>query len=124
MANFSDLVGVVLSEVRNIGNEEIIFAATDGREWRMWHDQDCCESVFVEDVSGDLADLIGAPILVAEERESDEAPAGSSPCDGSNTWTFYALRTIKGTVDIRWHGYSNGYYSESVSFAKTEPTHD
>ena len=71
------------------------------------------------DVIGDLGDLIGTPIVMAEEAISENKnPEGIEvPKDqDSFTWTFYKFATIKGYVTIRWYGESNGYYSESVSF--------
>jgi hypothetical protein len=83
----------------------------------MAHSQDCCESVSIEDIAGDLKDLIGSPILFAEEstNSDDPAPEGRYQDDGS-LWTFYRLGTIKGTVVIRWYGSSNGYYGVGVNF--------
>lgn len=76
----------------------------------MWHEQDCCEDVRIEDICGDLDDLTGAPILRADERTSSGETDG-----GSHTWTFYEFATVKGSVTIRWLGESNGYYSERLS---------
>jgi hypothetical protein len=72
------------------------------------------------DIVGDLQDLIGTPLLMAEEvtNESDVNPEGVEVPEyqESFTWTFYKLATIKGYVTISWYGQSNGYYNESVSF--------
>lgn len=91
----------------------IIFITDDNKEYEMFHDQDCCEQVYIEDICGDLNDLVGTPILTAEERTSRENPKRKD--EDSFMWTFYELATIKGSVTIRWYGSSNGYYSERAN---------
>lgn len=121
---FEQLKGKTLTEIIGCenGSDRVTFRCDDGSEFVMYHFQDCCESVDIDDVIGDVNDLIGNPILIAEERISDTNPDGvNKEYQDSFTWTFYELATIKGSVTIRWYGESNGYYSESVDFAKTKP---
>jgi hypothetical protein len=112
---FEDLKGRIIKaiEVERQSDDYIKFAMDNGDLFIMHHQQDCCESVSIEDICGDLEDLIDTPILVAEERTQDLEDAY-----GDSMWTFYELRTIKGSVTIRWHGSSNGYYSIGVGFDK------
>ena len=118
----TELVGKTMTAVNQIGDEQIVFTAVGGQQYRLFHGQCCCESVTIEDVVGDLADLVGAPILMAEEATSDENPDGvETDIWGTCTWTFYKFATRKGSVTIRWYGESNGYYSESVDFEEVSP---
>lgn len=115
---FEHLRGKILRMVAvNDDNTEISFIDEEGSLYKLRHHQDCCESVYIESIVGDLDDLLDTPILRAEEAESHDAPAAEGGgTEESYTWTFYKLATIKGYVDIRFYGSSNGYYSESVSF--------
>lgn len=116
--DISELVGKTLSDVK-VGETEILFETTDGERFKMYHEQDCCEGVSVEDIVGDVKSLIGNPILVAEERTNHNDPKKDGDyADDSCTWTFYEIATVKGAVTIRWYGSSNGHYSESVSIAR------
>lgn len=110
-ANVSELFGQVLTQIEQIDNEELIFHTEGGKVYTMYHQQDCCESVRIEEIIGDLLDLVGSPILQAEESSEDGANDW-----GTSTWTFYKFATVKGYVTIRWVGESNGYYSERVDF--------
>lgn len=121
----SELLGKRLSSLMRDGNDELLFFCDDGSYYRMYHEQSCCESVTIEDICGDLQDLVGTPILQAEEVVSREDPEGAEIGEEreSFTWTFYKFATIKGSVTIRWYGESNGYYSERVDFEKVANEH-
>lgn len=112
--SIDDLVGKTIASVVE-ERERLILRMEMGGTYVFYHQQDCCEDVWIEEIVGDLQDLVGAPILSAYEESKR---TGSGVCD-SETWTFYRFTTIKGTVVVRWCGQSNGYYSESVDLLYT-----
>ena len=112
-AKMADMVGKVFTSVRNENTELVFENATE--RFVFFHQQDCCEHVSIEDVCGELQDLVGEPLLMAEEVEG-QTPVDFDEADHESvTWTFYKFATRKGYVDVRWLGESNGYYSEGVS---------
>ena len=94
-------VGCVL-----VSDDEVIFKINAMESYKLYHIPDCCEYVRVEDICGDVIDLVGSRILVAEEvnHRNCHTPDGCSLSedDESFTWTFYKLDTAKGGITIRW----------------------
>ena len=74
----------------------------------MIHHQDCCETVYLADVVGSFEDLIGYPLLEVSETIVNNEIGESS------TASYYNFRAVKASVQLRWVGESNGYYSETV----------
>ena len=139
--DFSELKGRTITDIRGLksGSEHIEFDTVDGegkyKGYGLTYYQDCCASCSVEEIHGDVEDLLNSPILLAEEVSSTEptdemkAARAKEKADAeakdeyysdyqyeSETWSFYKLATIKGSVTIRWYGSSNGYYSETATF--------
>lgn len=133
---FEDLKGRTLTTVVQ-EDKKVIFGDSEGSVFVLSHDQRCCEHVYIESVVGDFPDLLCHPILLAEEvtnRRIGDVPQSALRedyvCDDDMnesvvmrkpdsytwtwTWTFFKLATVKGYVDIRFFGSSNGYYSESA----------
>ncbi len=115
---FEGLIGKTFVTVTAIKehDHELRFVDRFGQGFRFYHSQDCCESVEIADVIGDLADLEMSPIVEAEEISHEGQADPPNAESGCFTWTFYRFSTAKGTVTVRWLGESNGYYSESVDF--------
>jgi hypothetical protein len=94
-------------------SEELFLQFANGDHYKMYHRQDCCEYVWLEDIVGSLENLYGLPIMQAFETSNQEYTDY-----GSETWTFYTLGTFYDSVTLRWCGQSNGYYSEEVCIEK------
>lgn len=96
-------------------DEEIFQILTDDCVYAFYHEQDCCESVWLTQVDGISDKLIGSCIVMAEvvtdEKDTEH---------GHITWTFYKIGTNKGIIDFRWQGESDGGYSETVNLVKIE----
>ena len=117
------LVGQTLRSAEKRDDERwgdiLALTTQDGYLVELYHEQDCCESVDIEDIAGDLDDLVGAQLVLCEESTSWKTDPAPEHPDNSWTWSFYKFATNKGHVTVRWLGESNGYYSETVNVRVT-----
>ncbi len=116
IATMAELLGHTMDDVEADGDTMVFLSGEQA--WVFFHEDDCCESVGIEDIVGDVADLVGSPILRSEEADSSDAPEPQGA--DSYTWTYYKFATVKGDVDVRWLGTSNGYYSEAVTMSQAK----
>lgn len=114
----AEMLGKTLVSVAGLenGSDCILFVAESGEKWQMMHQRECCEVVEIADFTDDPADLIGAPLLMAEMVSNDDDP--DVEIVDSHTWTFVKFATVKGYVTVRWLGISNGYYSEEPTLIR------
>ena len=119
MKMFELVIGKTIVEVVGLKKQEesVTLKLDDKSEFEFYHEQDCCENVWLEDFEFSGKSIVGAKILdvilVSEKRDDTEW--------GTMTWTFYKIQTDKGELFMRWCGESNGYYSEDVDIKYTSP---
>lgn len=111
--DIKDMVGKRITGIYY--DEEYFQIRTDDCVYAFYHEQDCCESVYLTQVDGISDKIIGSRIVIAEEVVD-----GKDTEDGHITWSFYKIGTNKGMIDFRWQGESDGGYSEIVNLVKIE----
>lgn len=121
-----EMVGQTIVEINGMkeGSERVTLISKEGNKLVLWYEHDCCASCDIAQVDGDPLDLLGLPLLMAEEvtgesvGQNEDLNADGEPhgeWHDSHTWTFYKFATVAGYVTLRWYGSSNGYYSETTS---------
>ena len=102
-------------------SDEYFQILTDDCIYIFYHEQDCCESVWLTQVDGISDKIIGTRIVIAEVviKTGEDGIIDTYDYD-SITWSFYKIGTNKGMIYFRWQVESNGYYSESVDLIKIE----
>lgn len=93
-----------------IGSQEVVVYFESGEILRFYHEQDCCETVELVDIDC-MFDIHDTAIKAYELEIATEHQMSGG---GDLQWTFYFLRTSRGTLWMRWYGSSNGYYSTAV----------
>lgn len=108
MEDLLNQVPIEITKTEYDGNDCIYIKTLSDREFHLVHSQDCCESVNLESIDGDIQRLLNSPIITSYESYEN----GNS--GESSTWSFYHIGTNLDTVVIRFYGESNGYYSETA----------
>ena len=107
--SIDQIKGMTITAVIYKESNESLLIHLNTHVLEMIHHRDCCETVYLADVVGAFEDLIGYPLLEVSESIVDIATA-----DMSSTTSYYNFRTVKASVQLRWLGESNGFYSETI----------
>ena len=111
IVNISELVGQFFSNVCIVETDDgdkLIFEKSNGDTYSFYPNRECCESITLKEIVGNLSNLENSPILIVEENWYDT---------DVYSWSFYKFKfvTQKGHVDISWYPESNGCYPTGVT---------
>lgn len=113
-----DLVGHTIQEVEGLTEHAYqVSIHCDTASFMLEHQQECCENVRLVDfeLQGTLKGEVLKATCVSNDQDHEQE-------FDSATWTFYNITTATGSLNMRWLGESNGYYSEAVNIEKRPPS--
>ena len=94
--DISHIIGETLYDIRiSKDNTEIAFYGESGQNFGMYHSQDCCEYVYIEDITGELSDLENTPILLAQETSNTNNPKTDEDEYTDESWTWISPACLR-----------------------------
>jgi hypothetical protein len=94
---------------------DVVFVNDKGEAYRMYHEQDCCECVIVNEIHA------GVEITDCEEfifRSESEWGDSATHSFFKLIWHVEKPWKRRCEITIHWLGTSNGYYGEGVSLVE------
>lgn len=77
----------------------------------LYHARNCCESVYLSEGEDELSSLVGETLI-----SYDHIHGGNESSEFfEKEWNFVNIVTDKSSVQLRFDGSHNGYYSVSIS---------
>lgn len=132
MSEFNALVGHRINGVF-LGNDQwtLVFRTVEGKWLRFDTENDCCNSVWFNHITGinlvgdgNVFDILrGNEVLSTEEKGWGENRSGEDDYDVVQDG-FWTLKTARGYIDIEVRNSHNGYYGGSVSFKEDSDLSD
>lgn len=118
--DFDVLVGQAFDEVVLCEDtDDPLFIRGGKAIYTMLHEQKCCESVYLNEVIGDLAVLSGEPIVSCEQSWSCHELIDAT--DDWLDWCFYKVNTAAGSVVFWWIASGDGCMTDnSVEIKEVE----
>lgn len=115
--DFDELIGKTLIKIEKFA-DSLQFITSDNDWYAIFNME--LSSAEIEDVCGDLGDLLSTPILVSERVDEKIEYDG----DTETQWSFLKFSTIKGSVTIRFYEESSPYYSASMELYRMKRIKD
>lgn len=115
--NFDFIIGKTIKSFNlNDNKTELIFISEDDKIYKMFYHNMGNSECVLEDIVGDLNDLVGMPILKAYKTIENGKSKINKFFNDWELWTFYNFSTIKGTITLKWVDIDDYYYSVEVQF--------
>jgi len=110
----------------------LVFRTTEGRYLRWDTHNDCCNTVWVNHITGvgcvgdgNVFDILrGAMVLDSEDKGWNDNRANPEDKYDVIQDGFWTIRTDRGYIDIEVRNSHNGYYGGSFSFTDHEGVQD
>ena len=126
MSEFNVLVGKRINGLF-LANDKwtLVFRDVSGRRYRFDTENDCCNSVWFNHVTG--ANILGEgntfDLLRGAEVLAVESKGWGDDCEDEGGYiqdAFWTIRTDRGYIDLEVRNSHNGYYGGSVSYNGTD----
>ena len=108
MSDLTQMIGKTFISIKGtIRDNYLEFTDTEGNEYTFVGVSNGPDP-WIEDIVGDLNDLLGTPMVIARVDSNDS--------DSFHSWTFYNFGTVNGYVTIRWCSEDARYYGARVIY--------